>query len=168
MSGYPEPVQNHTQIRTGIGTDVHAFDANVPLWLGLLEWPGMPGLAGHSDGDVVAHAICDSLFSASGTGDMGSNFGTDRPEFKNASGEKFLIAALRIIAEAGFAPLNIAVNVLGNQPKISSRRDEMQNALSKVLGVPVSVSGTTTDGLGLTGRGEGVAAIATCLVEKKS
>ncbi len=160
-------MQNHTQIRTGIGTDVHAFDANSPLWLGLLEWPGVPGLAGHSDGDVVAHAICDSLFSATGTGDMGSNFGTDRPEFKNASGETFLKAALQTILDAGFSPINVAVTVIGNQPKVSSRRDEMQNALSKVLGIPVSVSGTTTDGLGLTGRGEGVAAIATCLVEKK-
>ncbi|MEY2672867.1 MAG: hypothetical protein RLZZ508_744 [Actinomycetota bacterium] len=160
-------MQNHTQIRTGIGTDVHAFDAHSPLWLGLLEWPGVPGLAGHSDGDVVAHAICDSLFSATGTGDMGSNFGTDRPEFKNASGETFLKAALQTILDAGFAPVNVAVSVIGNQPKVSSRREEMQNALSKVLGIPVSVSGTTTDGLGLTGRGEGVAAIATCLVEKK-
>jgi 2-C-methyl-D-erythritol 4-phosphate cytidylyltransferase/2-C-methyl-D-erythritol 2,4-cyclodiphosphate synthase len=159
-------VQNHTQLRTGIGTDVHAFDASVVLWLGLVEWPGTPGLAGHSDGDVVAHAICDALFSATGTGDMGSNFGTDRPEFQNASGETFIKAALEIISEAGFKPINIAVNVIGNQPKISSRRQEMQDAISKVLNAPVSISGTTTDGLGLTGRAEGVAAIATCLVEE--
>ena len=159
-------MQNHTQLRTGIGTDVHAFDASVVLWLGLVEWPGTPGLAGHSDGDVVAHAICDALFSATGTGDMGSNFGTDRPEFQNASGETFIKAALEIISEAGFKPINIAVNVIGNQPKISSRRLEMQDAISKVLNAPVSISGTTTDGLGLTGRAEGVAAIATCLVEE--
>ncbi len=159
-------MQNHTQLRTGIGTDVHAFDASVVLWLGLVEWPGTPGLAGHSDGDVVAHAICDALFSATGTGDMGSNFGTDRPEFQNASGETFIKAALEIISEAGFKPINIAVNVIGNQPKISSRRQEMQDAISKVLNAPVSISGTTTDGLGLTGRAEGVAAIATCLVEE--
>lgn len=160
-------MQNHSQIRTGIGTDVHAFDANSPLWLGLLEWPGEVGLAGHSDADVVAHAICDSLFSAAGTGDMGSNFGTDRPEFQNASGETFLKAAISIISDAGFAPLNVAVTVIGNKPKISSRREEMQIKLQNILHVPVSVSGTTTDGLGLTGRGEGIAAIATCLVEKK-
>lgn len=159
-------MQNHTQLRTGIGTDVHAFDASVVLWLGLVEWPGTPGLAGHSDGDVVAHAICDALFSATGTGDMGSNFGTDRPEFQNASGETFIKAALEIISEAGFKPINVAVNVIGNQPKISSRRQEMQDAISKVLNAPVSISGTTTDGLGLTGRAEGVAAIATCLVEE--
>ena len=160
-------MQNHSQIRTGIGTDVHAFDANSPLWLGLLEWPGEVGLAGHSDADVVAHAICDSLFSATGTDDMGSNFGTDRPEFQNASGETFLKAAISIISAAGFLPLNVAVTVIGNKPKISSRRDEMQNKLQAILNVPVSISGTTTDGLGLTGRGEGIAAIATCLVEKK-
>lgn len=159
-------MQNHTQLRTGIGTDVHAFDASVVLWLGLVEWPGTPGLAGHSDGDVVAHAICDALFSATGTGDMGSNFGTDRPEFQNASGETFIKAALEIISEAGFKPINVAVNVIGNQPKISSRRQEMQDAISKILNAPVSISGTTTDGLGLTGRAEGVAAIATCLVEE--
>lgn len=159
-------MQNHTQLRTGIGTDVHAFDASVGLWLGLVQWPGEPGLAGHSDGDVVAHAICDALFSATGMGDMGSNFGTDRPEFQNASGETFIRAALQIILEAGFKPINIAVNVIGNQPKISSRRQEMQDAISKILNAPVSISGTTTDGLGLTGRAEGVAAIATCLVEE--
>jgi 2-C-methyl-D-erythritol 4-phosphate cytidylyltransferase/2-C-methyl-D-erythritol 2,4-cyclodiphosphate synthase len=160
-------VKNHPQLRTGIGTDVHAFDANSVLWLGLLEWPGERGLAGHSDADVVSHAICDSLFSATATGDMGSNFGTDRPEFKNASGETFLKAALKIIDAAGFAPVNVAVTVIGNQPKVSSRRDEMQKALSGILNAPVSVSATTTDGLGLTGRGEGIAAIATCLVEMK-
>lgn len=160
-------MQNHTQLRTGIGTDVHAFDADSPLWLGLLEWPGEVGLKGHSDADVVAHAICDSLLSAAGAGDLGSNFGTDRPEFQNASGETFVKATLKIISDAGFRPINVAVNVIGNQPKISSRRDEMQNALSKILNVPVTISGTTTDGLGLAGRGEGIAAIATCLIEKK-
>lgn len=160
-------MKNHTPFRTGIGTDVHAFDTNSPLWLGLVEWPGVPGLSGHSDGDVISHAICDSLLSATGSGDLGSNFGTDRPEFKNASGEVFLKETLRIISSAGFVLLNVAVNVIGNQPKISSRRDEMQNALQTILNVPVSISGTTTDGLGLTGRGEGIAAIATCLVEKR-
>lgn len=160
-------MQNHTHFRTGIGTDVHAFDANSPLWLGLIEWPGVPGLAGHSDGDVIAHAICDALFSATQSGDMGSNFGTDRPEFKNASGETFLKETLKIILQAGYSPVNVAVNVIGNQPKISSQRTEMQNAISQILNAPVSISGTTTDGLGLTGRGEGIAAIATAIVEKK-
>ena len=161
-------MQNHSQIRTGIGTDVHAFDSNRPLWLGLLEWPDVPGLAGHSDGDVVSHAICDALFSACGSGDMGSNFGTSRPEFANASGETFLRETRKIVDEKGFEIINVAVTVIGNSPKVSNRRDEMQNKLQSVLNTTVSVSGTTTDGLGLTGRGEGVAAIATCLLQVKN
>lgn len=160
-------MQNYSQIRTGIGTDVHAFDASSQLWLGLLHWPDEVGLAGHSDADVIVHAICDSLLSAIGAGDLGSNFGTDRPEYKNASGEVFIKATLDIVSQAGFIPLNIAVSVIGNRPKISSRREEMQNKLQDILQVPISISGTTTDGLGLTGRGEGIAAIATCMVEKK-
>lgn len=161
-------MQNHSQIRTGIGTDVHAFDSARPLWLGCLEWVGEAGLAGHSDADVVAHAICDALFSASGTGDMGSNFGTSRPEFANASGETFLKETLKIVDAKGFTPINVAVTVIGNSPKVSTRRDEIQNKLQSILNAPVSVSGTTTDGLGLTGRGEGVAAIATCLLQAKN
>jgi 2-C-methyl-D-erythritol 2,4-cyclodiphosphate synthase len=99
---------------------------------------------------------------------MGSNFGTSRPEFANASGETFLKETLKIIEAKGFAPINVAVTVIGNSPKVSTRRDEIQNKLQSILNAPVSVSGTTTDGLGLTGRGEGVAAIATCLLQAKN
>lgn len=152
-------------MRVGIGTDVHAFDAGRPLWLGCVLWPDQPGLAGHSDGDAVAHAVCDALFSAAGIGDMGSNFGTSRPEFANASGARFLQTAAELVAAAGFRIEHVAVQVIGNAPKVASRREELQSAISAALGgAPISVSGTTTDALGFTGRGEGIAAIATCLL----
>ena len=158
-SGRPGP-----RLLTGVGTDVHAFDAEQPLRLGLLSFPGEPGLAGHSDGDAVAHAIVDALLSAAGLGDIGSSFGTDDPRFAGASGDVFLTATLDLLADAGFIPVNVAVQVIGNRPRLSARRAEMHEALSRVVGVPVSVSATTTDGLGFTGRGEGVAVIATALV----
>ncbi|MEN9711040.1 MAG: 2-C-methyl-D-erythritol 2,4-cyclodiphosphate synthase [Actinomycetota bacterium] len=152
-------------MRVGLGTDVHAFDASRPLWLGCIEWPGEIGLAGHSDADAAAHAICDAMLSAAGLGDMGSNFGVSRPEYANASGATFLNATLDLVTQAGFAIGNISVQIIGNSPKVAKRRDEMQAALSAALGgAVVSVSGTTTDGLGMTGRGEGLAAIAVCLL----
>lgn len=150
--------------RTGIGIDVHAFDVTQPLWLGGLFWPGETGLAGHSDGDAVAHAICDALLSAAGLGDIGSTFGTDDPRFENAHGEVFLTATMQLLKDAGFQVENVSVQVIGQRPRVSARRAEVEATLTALVTAPISVSATTSDGLGFTGRGEGIAAIATALV----
>ncbi|WP_369046511.1 2-C-methyl-D-erythritol 2,4-cyclodiphosphate synthase [Sinomonas sp. P10A9] len=153
--------------RTGIGVDVHAFapdDAPRPLWLGGLLWEGEQGLAGHSDADAVAHAAANALFSAAGLGDLGTHFGTDRPEYAGASGVTLLAEAARIVRGAGFEIGNVAVQLVCQRPKFSPRRAESERVLSEAAAAPVGVTAATTDHLGFTGRREGVAAIATALV----
>ncbi len=150
--------------RVGSAMDVHAFDENSPLVLAGLEWPGEKGLSGHSDGDVVVHAIVDALLQAAGEGDLGHHFGSDRPEFAGASSQVFLEEALRLIANAGYRVSSVAVQVIGNHPKIGPRRHQAETHLSTLVGSPVTLGATTTDGLGFTGRGEGIAASATAVL----
>lgn len=151
---------------TGVGMDIHAFDDDRPLWLGGLYWPDQPGLAGHSDGDALCHAICDALLSAAGLGDIGGRFGTTEERVKGAHGDVFISETVRLVTGAGFTVGNVAVQVLANRPKLASRRSELETSLSELVGAPVSISATTSDGLGFTGRGEGVLAIATALLHR--
>lgn len=150
--------------RVGVGTDVHAFGGDGALWLAGLEWPGERALSGHSDGDAVAHAIVDALLSAAGLGDIGTHFGVDRPEFAGAHAEAFLSHTRGLLAGAGWRIGNVSVQVQANRPRFAARRTEAEAVLSAALGAPVSVAATTTDGLGFTGAGEGVQAVAVAVV----
>lgn len=158
-----------SNFKSGIGTDVHRFteDTNKPLYLGTVLWVGERGLDGHSDGDAVSHAIVDALLSAAGLGDIGSNFGVDRPEFAGANGKVFIEGALLLLLNAGYTVQNVAVQIIGDRPKVAPHRAAVEAALTSIIGAPVSLSATTTDGLGFLGNSEGVAAVATALIASR-
>ncbi len=153
-------------MRVGHGCDAHRFsdDESRPLWLGLVLVEG-PGLEGHSDADVVTHALCDALLGAAGLGDLGEHFSSENPSLAGIESRRILSDVVTLLSESGWKCVNADVTVVAQHPRLAPYRGRMQEALSAVVGSPVSVKATTTDGLGFTGRGEGVAAFAVCIVE---
>jgi 2-C-methyl-D-erythritol 2,4-cyclodiphosphate synthase len=155
------------ELRTGIGTDVHRLVEGRPMRIAGLDWPEENlGPEGHSDGDVVLHAICDALLSAAGLGDLGSNFGAAEPAWAGSASNDLLTETLVRVRGAGWSVSNVAVQLIGNRPRLGQRRTEAEQELAERHDLTVSISATTTDGLGLTGRGEGLAAIATALLTR--
>lgn len=153
--------------RTGIGVDVHPYSkTDKPCMLGCILWENTAGIEGHSDSDVVAHAICDALLSACRIGDLGLIFGVDNPDMKNASGKSMLEKTLGIINERGWFVENISVQLAAKTPKITPRQFEVAYALTQIVKAPVSFGATTTDGLGFIGKGEGLCAISTVQVSR--
>jgi len=151
-------------LRTGIGFDAHRYAGDQrPLHLALLTWPGHVGLEGHSDGDVIAHALVDAIAQAGQLGDIGAIFGKADPAYAGANSRVFLQGVTDRLHQAGFQLVHAAVQLVGNAPVLAPRRAQAQIALSEAVGAPVSLAATTTDSLGFAGRGEGLAAIATCL-----
>jgi 2-C-methyl-D-erythritol 2,4-cyclodiphosphate synthase len=153
-----------SKLRTGVGVDAHQFGDSGPCSLAGLQWPDTPRLLGHSDGDAAVHALCDAVLSACQLGDVGSFFGVDKPEMAGATGVAMIVKLRDFVTAKGFVINNVALQIVGNQPKITARRDEAQTVLSDALGAPVSVAATTSDQMGFTGRGEGIYVIANALV----
>lgn len=154
------------QMRVGTGFDAHRFDPEKTLYLAGLQWDGEPGLAGHSDGDAIIHAIVDALLGAAGLGDIGSRFGTSEPQYADARSERFLAETVALLRQEGWQVGNVSAQLIGERPKFGARREEAQECLAALVGAPVAVTATTTDGMGFTGRGEGVAVCATAIITK--
>ena len=156
---------NISKLRTGVGIDAHQFGDSGPCSLAGLQWDDVPRLVGHSDGDAAVHALCDAVLSACQLGDIGTFFGVDKPEMAGGSGVAMLEKLRDFVTSKGFVINNVSLQIVGNKPKITPRRDEAQKVLSDALGAPVSVAATTSDQMGFTGRGEGIYVIANALVQ---